>query len=66
VQTPLFCGQDSRAGAFLLVSICILPFRTSWFIVGKNTPKMFVSKKFQTPNIGHEFNFVKKIKRKMA
>jgi uncharacterized membrane protein len=35
VQTPLFWGLRSNAGALLLYLLSVLPFLTSWFTVGK-------------------------------
>src|SRR6056297_1606088 len=34
VQTPLFCGQESKARDLLAMLIFFLPFFTNWFIVG--------------------------------
>ena len=34
VQTPRFCGQESRAGDLLLYFLGVRPFRTSWLTVG--------------------------------
>src|SRR4029079_19419276 len=35
-HTPRFCGLSCRAGLFVLLTICFLPARTSWLIVGIN------------------------------
>lgn len=34
VQTPLFWGQESRAGDLLLYFLGVRPFLTSWLTVG--------------------------------
>jgi hypothetical protein len=34
VQTPLFCGQDCKAGDFVLEVTFCRPKRTNWLIVG--------------------------------
>jgi hypothetical protein len=34
VQTPRFCGQDFKAGDFVLDVIFFRPERTNWLIVG--------------------------------
>src|SRR5206468_3083067 len=33
-QTPRFCGLTCNAGLFVLVTIFLRPWRTSWLIVG--------------------------------
>src|SRR5438477_4166691 len=35
-QTPRFCGLTCNAGLFVLVTIFLRPWRTSWLIVGIN------------------------------
>ena len=34
MQTPLFWGQLLSAGLFVLLAASVLPFLTSWLIVG--------------------------------
>jgi hypothetical protein len=34
MHTPRFCGQDFRAGLLVLLEARVLPFLTSWLIVG--------------------------------
>ncbi len=38
VHTPRFWGFPSRAGAFLRFPTCLRPLRTSWLIVGNQSP----------------------------
>jgi hypothetical protein len=49
VQTPLFCGQESRAGDLLLYFLAFLPFLTNWLTVGNKT-LLYSIDNFSLPN----------------
>src|SRR3954471_22332868 len=48
-QTPRFCGLTCKAGLFVLMTIFLRPWRTSWLIVGiartgENSPLLLPNK----------------------